>query len=145
MTPTLLGRWQTRLLLFLTVGLVLTLPFGLGWIGPGGAVFFAILFYLLGLGLGWDVLYIYIQTFRWDQDWPAAYQWLAAFWEGWVMVLLFEVMAIPLPGVNPAQGDFALGWFLLHYTVVWLGIFVASQSLMRLIFPHWRFRGGQWL
>ncbi|NCJ08103.1 hypothetical protein GS597_16630 [Synechococcales cyanobacterium C] len=143
MTPTLLGRWQTRILLFLTVGLLLTLPFGLGWIGPGGTAFFAILFYLLGLGLGWDVLYIYLQKFRWDQDWPAAYQWLAALWEGLVIVLLFEAMAISLPGVDAEA--FQLGWFLLHYMVVWVGIFLASQSLMRLLFLHWRFRGGQWL
>jgi hypothetical protein len=34
MTPTLFGRWQTRLFLFATVGVLITLPFYLGIIGP---------------------------------------------------------------------------------------------------------------
>jgi hypothetical protein len=35
MTPTLFGRWQTRLLLLATLGVLVSLPFVMGWIGPG--------------------------------------------------------------------------------------------------------------
>ncbi|MEL7225384.1 MAG: hypothetical protein AAGL17_11080, partial [Cyanobacteria bacterium J06576_12] len=69
MTPTLLGRLQTRLLLFLTVGVVLTFPFAIAIDGP----FFSILFWIMILGFFWDCLYTFIQKFRWDRDWPAAY------------------------------------------------------------------------
>ncbi|WP_299487175.1 hypothetical protein [Acaryochloris sp. IP29b_bin.137] len=144
MTPTLLGRWQTRILLMETVGLVITLLFGGGFLGnPEGSVYFWLLQYIIVFGLGWDYLYIQIQNFRWDQDWPAALQWLAAIWEAIFIVLLVEVLGIELPLI-PAS-DWQLGWFIVHYGFVWVGVFIASQSLMRLMFPRWRFRGGQWL
>lgn len=142
MTPTLLGRWQTRLLLLATVGLLISLPFFLGRIGgKSGPVFFFVLGYVLVFGLGWDLVYNYLQKFRWDSDWPAFFQLLAGVWEGCFLGVLFSVLE--LPGV-PHQ-EFSLGVFCLHYSFVWLGVFVVSQSLMRILFPRWRFKGGEWL
>lgn len=142
MTPTLLGRWQTRLFLMGTIGLLLTLLFCGGLVGnPAGLVYLAILIYLTVFGLGWDCLYMVIQGFRWDQDWPAAFQWLAALWEGIFFLLIRDGLGIVLPFTY----DFDISWFVFHYSVVWLGVFIASQSLMRLLFPRWRFFGGQWL
>ena len=119
MTPTLLGRWQTRILLFGTVGVLISLPFGPNALG--------ILFAALILGLFWDVLYTLMQKFRWDRDWPAALQLAAGIWEGLVLWELF----------------FTFSW--MHYSLVWLGVFTCSQSIMRLMFPRWRFKGGRWL
>ncbi len=34
MTPILFGRWQTRIFLLATIGLIVSLPFALGIIGP---------------------------------------------------------------------------------------------------------------
>lgn len=142
MTPTLLGRWQTRLLLFTTVGVLLTVPFFLGIIGDkSGPIFFWVLGYITVLGLGWDILYNYLQKFRWDYDWPAVFQLLSGIWEGIFVAILLKL--IGLPGISKVQFDLPL--FILHYTLVWLGIFIASQSLMRILFPRWRFKGGQWL
>ena len=120
MTPTLLGRIQTRILLFGSVGAIVSFPFG------GTALL--VLFFALILGLFWDVLYNLIQKLRWDRDWPAALQLGAGLWEGIVLWVLF-------------QGFFS--WW--HYSLVWLSVFICSQSLMRLMFPRWRFRGGRWL
>lgn len=143
MTPTLFGRWQTRILLLETVGLAITLFFCVGaTLGPGfGLGPFFYLQYILLLGIGWDMLYHYLQQWRWDHDWPAALQWLAALWEWLFLVLLFGVLQIRPPGIE----NFNIFWFTLHYSLVWLSVFVTSQSLMRLIFPRWRFRGGQWM
>ncbi len=140
MTPTLLGRWQTRILLFSTVGVLITLPFGMGIIGPGGAVFFWVLLYLALFGLGWDIFYQYLQKLRWDSDWPGVLQLLAGIWEAVFVALLVKIFG--LPGVPQ---DLSLEWFLLNYSFVWLGVYVASQTIMRILFPRWRFRGGQWL
>jgi hypothetical protein len=146
MTPTLLGRWQTRLLLMGTVGLLLTLLFCGGIFGnPASSVYFAILIYLILFGLGWDCLYMYIQGFRWDQDWPAALQWLAALWEAVFFILIRVILGIQLPFTDVDGGDFPLNWFVFHYLLVWIGVFIASQSLMRVLFPKWRFHGGEWL
>ncbi|MEH2137952.1 hypothetical protein [Nostoc sp.] len=144
MTPTLFGRWQTRLLLILTVGVLVSLPFALGLIGPGAnSVYFCILGYVAVFGLGWDVLYNHLQKSRWDRDWPAAYQLLAGIWElAFVFcgVKLFGFLPIPLP-----KEELPLAVFLFHYSVVWLAVFISSQSLMRIMFLRWRFRGGEWL
>jgi hypothetical protein len=140
MTPTLFGRWQTRLLLLATVGILVTLPFSLGIIGSGASpVFFWILGYVALFGLVWDILYNYLQKFRWDRDWPGAFQLLAGIWEA-----IFIVAVVTLFGL-PNGLDFSLFWFTIHYSLVWLSVYIASQTLMRILFPHWRFKGGQWL
>jgi hypothetical protein len=138
MTPTLIGRWQTRLLLFAIVGSIASIPFFV--LTGNNPIFFVILLYIAGLGLVWDVLYNYLQQFRWDHDWPAALQFFAAIWEAIFFAILYKL--VPLPGVDQ---ETPLWLFVLHYSFAWLAIFTASQSIMRVIFPRWRFHGGQWL
>ena len=144
MTPTLLGRWQTRLLLLATVGVLVSLPFATGLIASNpNSVYFWILGYVAIFGLGWDFIYDKLQKYRWDRDWPAAFQLGAGIWElifVFCGVKLFGFLPIPVPkDLLPPQV------FLLHYSLVWLAVFITSQSLMRIIFPRWRFRGGEWL
>lgn len=149
MTPTLAGRWQTRLLLLSTIGLAVTLLFSYFATMPDYTTPLALLSYVLGFGLVWDWLYNYLQRFRWDRDWPPAFQLFAGIWEGffiWVVIqwiLTWQPLGWPqLPGV---AFDLTLTNFLVHYTSVWLTTFLASQSLLRIIFPRWRFHGGEWL
>jgi hypothetical protein len=144
MTPTLLGRWQTRILLLLTVGVTVSLPFVFGIIGGSpGNIFFWILTYVASFGLIWDVVYDQIQKYRWDRDWPAAYQLLAGIWE-FIFILcgikLFGFLPLPIP-----KETISPGLVFFHYSIVWLAVFITSQSLMRILFVRWRFRGGQWL
>lgn len=139
MTPTLLGRWQTRIFLLATVGVLVTLPFALGIIGPGAnPIFFWILGYVALFGLVWDVGYNYLQTFRWDRDWPGILQLLAGIWEAIVVACGVKVLGLP-----KVTRELSLFWFIIHYSVVWVSVFIASQTLMRILFPRWRFRGGQ--
>jgi hypothetical protein len=138
MTPTLAGRWQTRGLLLATVGGLITAMFGLLF-GTFGTPF-ALLGYVLALGLGWDALYNVGQSFRWDRDWPPFLQLAAGIVEGALIWGLLR--AVGLPGVAE---NLTFGRFLAHYGSVWLGTFLFAQGPMRLLFPRWRFRGGQWL
>ncbi|HEY1014617.1 MAG TPA: hypothetical protein VGE07_18045 [Herpetosiphonaceae bacterium] len=136
MTPTRAGRWQTRLFLLGTVGALATALFGLlfgDWRTP-----FALLGYVLLAGFAWDALYDVLQGFRWDHDWPPAYQLAAGVAEGGAIWLLHALVG--LPGV--ADG-LAPGRFLAHYGAVWLLTFLCSQGPMRLLFPRWRFNGGE--
>lgn len=140
MTPTLSGRWQTRLLLLATVGIFTTLPFAFAVTDTGlNPIFFGVLGYVALFGVGWDILYIYLQHFRWDRDWPGAFQLLCGIWEAIFLLLLVKTMG--LPGVSR---DLPVELFLVHYSCVWLSVYFASQTLMRILFPRWRFRGGQW-
>ncbi|AKG20555.1 hypothetical protein [Calothrix sp. 336/3] len=143
MTPTLFGRWQTRLLLLGTVGVLVTIPFAMGLIGSGkSSVYFAVIFYVALFGIAWDVLYNHLQKYRWDRDWPAAYQAMAGIWEMifiWCGLKIFSILPIPIPRTSLLWRD-----FFMHYVTVWLAVFIASQTMMRVIFPRWRFHGGEW-
>ncbi len=135
MTPTLVGRWQTRIATLATLGLLVTLVLSL-LLGTG---VFLVLIYVALFGLAWDVLWIGLQKFRWDRDWPIAFQWLTAAIEGafvFLVVALFGLTGIP-------QGGLGLGAFLIHYTLVFLVIFLWVQGPMRALFPFWRFHGGR--
>lgn len=139
MTPTLFGRWQTRLFLLATIGVLVTLPFCLGIIEPNfGTGYYLILGYVAILGCIWDILYNYLQKFRWDRDWPGALQLVAGIWEA--VFIAGSVKLGILPGV---PSELPLFWFFLHYSVVWLSVYIGSQTIMRILFPRWRFRGGQ--
>ena len=135
MTPTLYGRWQTRLVLLLTLGLLVTLPFVVVYrLTP-----LLNLGLVLVLGLGWDVYYqLGITRRRWDRDWPPVYQFFAGVWEGIVVFVVGWLLGHAIPA-------FRTPWwvFLIHYTLVWTTVFLASQSLMRIVFVRWRYRGGQ--
>ena len=146
MTPTLLGRWQTRIALLGTLGLAITAGymwhFGVFQLGPQHPAFYtlpAILGYVALLGLLWDVLYNYLQGFRWDRDWPLAFQFVCGIVEGIVVFVLFRFNL--LPGLAYHAGEWQR--FLLAYGTVWLVTYWWLFGPMRVISPRWRFRGGE--
>jgi hypothetical protein len=142
MTPTLRGRWQTRVLLLGTVGLVVSFIVGLALgdlLTP-----LALLGYVLLLGFGWDILYHYLQSWRWDRDWPPAFQLAGAMGEGlliWGLVQISRVVAANLPGVAETL---TTPQFVVHYGTVWFMMFLGTQGPLRVLFPRWRYRGGEW-
>ena len=141
MTFTLHGRWQTRILLLGGLGLPLTAVFA--WL-YGSMMPFALLAYVVLLGMGWDVIYYRLQSLRWNRDWPPLFVLLTGLWEGlflWLLVNLPGRAGVTLPGITPAL---TLGRFAAHYLTVFCITWVASHSLLPILFPRWRFRGGQW-
>lgn len=143
MTPTLYGRWHTRVLLLLTLGGLVT-TFFWWWFEDDDYLTFIVLGYVLIIGLAWDTLYNYVQTFRWDRDWPPVFQLAAGVVEGGLVAGLIwglPLFDLELPGVDPDKLE--LWQFLAHYSTVWFITFLASLSLLRIIFPRWRFFGGQ--
>lgn len=142
MTPTLSGRWQSRLFVLLTIGVVVSALFAAGVNDPGvsSGVYFAVLFYVGLFGVVWDVLFIWLQRLRWDRDWPAAFQVGAGVVEGLVLYSLIDGGA--LPGIP--EGGIPFGSrFLPHYGLVWLLGFLWLQGPMRVLSTRWRFNGGR--
>jgi hypothetical protein len=137
MTPTLRGRWQTRLVLLLTVGVGITALFGVLYQDFGAA--FSTLGYILALGLVWDVVYNYFQTWRWDHDWSPALYLATGIWEAVILWVLIRYSGLPgIPNANPIL-------FIFHYGTLWVATMLLMFGPLRVIFPRWRFRGGQWL
>lgn len=141
MTPTLHGRWQTRFFLLTLLGIPVTAVFAFLY---ASLMPFVLLGYVLLLGFGWDVLYDWLQTWRWNRDWPPLFVLLTGLWEGlflWALVNLFWKAGVALPGISSSLTH---GRFAAHYLTVFVIIWIAMYSLLPILFPHWRFRGGQW-
>jgi hypothetical protein len=140
MTFTLFGRWQIRVLLLSTVGLLLTIAIGI----KSGAFIagqtFMTLIYLGIFGAMWDLGYHQLQRLRWDGDWNGLLQMGGAIWEG--IFLIITIRLIGLPGIE--RGEFNLPGFIGIYTLFTLLNFLMANSLLRILSPYSRFNGGQW-
>ena len=136
MTPSLAGRWQTRAFLLGVVGGLISLVFGAlldDYVTP-----FALLFYVFLAGIAWDTLYNYLQSYRWDHDWPPLFFLFNGVIEGAVIWLI--VALVKLPGVSE---DLQFWQFLAHYGTVWTFTFLFMLGPMKIFFVQWRFNAGE--
>ncbi len=148
MTPTLVGRFQTRVFLILVVGVPWTLLVSPLLPVPASmhlsAVYrltFTALLLVAGIGLLWDALYYGLQQFRWDKDWPSLFALLNGFNEGlstWIALHLSGALGGTYASSNPMFGA-----FVLHFSTTWILLWLALQGPMRILFPRWRFQGGR--
>ena len=142
MIPTLNGRIQTRIFVSLVVGGIWTLlitpllPVP-GTLSDAYATTFVVLLTVTVLGVGWELVYHFIQQFRWEKDWPTLFGLITAVNEGALVWLLLEYDAVPgIAGVP-------LSAFLIQFLTTWLVIWLTVNGPMRVPFIHWRFRGGR--
>lgn len=150
MTPTLLGRWQTRLLLFVVLGLPITFFWGMykeGWPWPPptqlDSIFiqsFIFITCILVLGLVLDVLYMQIQRFHWDQDWPFAYQFFFSIVEFLIVFYAvdYDLLEVLFDRVKPTFTDAAC-----HFALVFIPSFLALLGGVQIFMVRWRFKGGE--
>ncbi len=139
MTPTLLGRIQTRLALLLVVGLGWTLlvtPFLPAGGAPIGERYGATLSALVLVGLFgvvlWEPLYHGLQQLRWEKDWPTGLGLVTAVPEG---ILTYVVLG-SLRNVSGAA-------FFLHFLSTWLLVWITVHGPLRIVLVRWRYRGGR--
>lgn len=140
MTPTLQGRWQTRVLLLVGLGVPITAVFA--WLYRNITPF-TLLGYMLVLGIGWDAVYYRLQLQRWNHDWPPLFFVLFGAWEGiflWAILKFCDLAGFHVPGI---AGELTFGRFAAHYSTVFFITWVALHSLLPILFPRWRFKGGQ--
>jgi hypothetical protein len=141
-TPTLFGRIQTRLFVLAVIGslvaLVITpvLPMDAP-LGDKYAAMFGVLLIVGVVGIGWELLYHFLQQFRWEKDWPTLFGLLTGVPEGIVAFLIAR------SGVLGATSDIGLVPFVIGFTAVWLAVFLFVNGPMRVVALHWRYRGGR--
>ena len=140
MTFTLFGRWQIRVLLLATVGLLLTILMVVRSSPAIAGQTLLTLIYLALFGLAWDFGYHQLQRLRWDGDWNGLLQFGGAVWEGLFLVTMIKV--IGLPGIDRASVD--LPGFIGFYTSYCVLNSISTHSLLRILSPYSRFNGGQW-
>ena len=135
-TPTLLGRIQTRLLLLVVVGVPLTLLVATllnGVTLPDGLMTLAI---MAVVGVAWELLYHLLQQLRWDKDWPSIAALAAGVPESLVTWQVLAALDVK-PGATWAFG--------LHFGLVWVAAWLVAQGPMRVLAPQWRFHGMQFV
>jgi hypothetical protein len=140
MTFTLFGRWQIRVLLLASVGMLLMLLMVVRSSPSIAGQTFLTLLYLGLFGLGWDFGYHQLQRLRWDGDWNGLLQLGGAVWEGLFLVVVIQ--AVGLPGID--RTNFNLPGFMGFYTSFSLLNSIVAHSLLRILSPYSRFNGGQW-
>ncbi len=141
MTPTLLGRLQTRIVLLLTVGLgwtMLVTPF----LPAGDASLDEVyrttltalgLVMILGVAL-WEPLYHGLQQLRWEKDWPTGIGLVTAASEGALTYAVLRALRT-VPGTA----------FWLHFLSTWLLVWITLHGPLRIVTLRWRYRGGRFI
>lgn len=152
MIPTLLGRWHTRLLLYVVIGLPVTLIYAWyqsAWAWPppwNQSVFyypFLFLTLILILGLILDVLYIQIQRFHWDQDWPFAYQFFFTILEFFAVFYLMDYGILDFIYPLFPDGYIPFSNAACHFSFVFVPSFLALLAGVQIFLVRWRFKGGE--
>lgn len=158
MMPTLLGRWQTRLILFLLVALPVSL--GCAWLlgrdGVAAREPLVLAALMLAVGLVLDLLYDQLQRLRWDQDWPFALFVLDGVFE--FALALAAIRLDGVPGVEACRlariDRLTRDLVCIDYTLPLGGALAQVAAIIALsvgfvaglgpVFcPRWRFRGGE--
>jgi hypothetical protein len=143
MLPTMLGRIQTRLFLLAVVGGLITAVIT-PWLPVDGPLnlryqtTFVVLASVAVLGIAWELVYHLAMQWRWEKDWPTLFGLLTLVPEGALIWVLAQRGDLPgLPGTIPVAA------FAIHFLVVWVAVWLASNGPMRVPFVRWRFRGGR--
>lgn len=136
MTPTLIGRVQTRIFLMLFIALPWTLLITPLLPGTGDASLSSVYrmslrawFLVLVIGcVVWEPIYHGLQQFRWEKDWPTMFALLVGVAEGIVVWLLLDVR-----------------WytFVILFASTWLLVWLTAIGPIKILMIRWRFRGGR--
>jgi len=139
MTPTFIGRIQTRLLLLATVGVVWTilvtpfLPAGGAPLGDVyGATFQALAIVAVVGIIIWEPIYHGLQQLRWEKDWPTGIGLVTGLTEG---VTTYLVLA--------ADRDVPGAAFFFHFATTWILVWASVHGPLRIVLLRWRYRGGR--
>lgn len=145
MTPTLLGRWQSRILLYVVLGLPITLLYSLylnRWTWPPFWDPFVFLTLILAFGLVLDIVYNQLQKLRWDNDWPFAFQFVVLIGEfGLVYYLMSEGWFDSL--LVDGGGRIPLTTASCHFAAVFIPSFLALLGPLQIFLIRWRFKGAE--
>jgi len=133
-TPTLIGRLQTRLLLTAVVGLPIALLVSalLAGVTARGAI--AALVVITVLGLAWEGIYQLVQQRRWDGDWPTSLALAVGVPEAIVAWPALKVLGLA-PATVPA--------YVVLFVAIWMGLWAAQQGPLSIFLPQWRHHGAR--
>jgi hypothetical protein len=137
-----MGRLQTRFAVIAVIGSIWTamvsplLPGG-GSLGDRYQTTFSVLAVVLVAGLVWELVYHFLQQFRWEKDWPTFFGLVTGINEGLAAWLIVQA------GWAPGQPDPSVAAFAWHFATTWIVLWLWVNGPMRVPFIRWRYRGGR--
>lgn len=142
MVPTLAGRMQTRIAVLAVIGglvvaVVTPLLPGTASLATKYRAGYVVLATVIVLGLGWELLYHFLQQFRWEKDWPTLFGLVTGVNEALLVWVLLRLDLLPT-GVTLTNRD-----FLIVFASVWFVSWLWVNGPMRVPFIRWRFLGGR--
>ena len=150
MIPTLNGRIQTRIFLVVVIGSIWTLiitPFLPNQRDlTGGKLIdtYKTTFTVLGIVLVlavffWELLYHFLQQFRWEKDWPVMFSLFLVIPESIVAKIVFD--ALDIGEKFNATATNATYWW--HIVTTWVVMWLFVLGPIKVFFIRWRFNGGR--
>src|SRR5690606_11148188 len=98
-----------------------------GSLGSQYKTTFIILATVTVLGIVWELIYHFLQQFRWEKDWPTLIAFLNMFNEGIVVWVLLHFDLVPfIDGPNVP-----LPAFVIMFVVVWIAQWLTANGPMR--------------
>jgi hypothetical protein len=146
MLPTLKGRWDVRFLLFMVVGVPVTALYSwlaLGTAFPQNGVPWLVLGTLFVVGAILDPVYIFLQSFRWERDWPFAFQLASMIFEFLLVVGLAHFGVLTWLPSNVITDGNTFRTVLYHFLSVLIPAFILLLGPLQIFFVRWRFKAGE--
>lgn len=148
MTPTLVGRMQTRLLLLSAVGLPWTVVITPLLPRPSfvslGIIYRITLEGIAAValvGLAWELAYHALQQLRFDKDWPSLFALATIVNESACTWLVLHGLHA-IPGTTALSSPI-LEPFALHFASTWILVWLVTQGPLRVVVLRWRYEGGR--
>lgn len=145
MTPTLSGRFQTRIILFFLIGLPMTLFYSILTLFVFEYTPFLVLIWITIIGLILDPVWYFIQQARWERDWPFAFQFASSWVEFAIAAAIIWFNLNPLlPASTTIPNVRVLIFVVIHFSLVFWPSFLALLGFVQIFMIRWRFKGGEW-
>jgi hypothetical protein len=117
--------------------------FNFGAVFSEGFLPWIVLLSIVGVGFVLDPVYIYLQGFRWDHDWPFAFQLATMIFEFLVVIAVTNFGLHPLlPSRTFAQSS-TLTLAASHFSWILVPAFLALLGPIQIFLVRWRFKGGE--
>lgn len=142
-----MGRWQTRIIVFLFVGLPATLLFALAWIGDRSDSGFSTVFLILStvflVGMALDIVYFTIQSLRWENDWPFVLHLFFSICEFLIVLVLMAFDLLPFAPASVISGAAMRVTLIMHFILVLSLSVLVLLGPLQVFLPRWRYNGGE--
>ncbi|HEY4331758.1 MAG TPA: hypothetical protein VGM78_04290, partial [Ilumatobacteraceae bacterium] len=87
----------------------------------------------------WELIYHFLQQFRWEKDWPVMFTFFEVINEAWLAYFVFDKLHIGRHTHFAASN----GTFWWGIVTTWIVMWLFVLGPIKVVFVRWRFSGGR--